>query len=136
MSETSTIRKSLSPIWLCAISVCIGLNWTALQLVAWLGMTMTNARTMDLPIALERAMSGEQSCVVCRFANYQHDSNTESPWNSSQSAFEFEGVVADYKIVLNLNFFSLVMPVRDDVFLHQCVPPPDPPPEKFFIYTS
>jgi hypothetical protein len=99
-------------------------------------MTITNARTMDLSLALETAMSGDKPCLVCRFANRQRESDSESPWNFSQSAFEFEGVVANYKMVLNLCSFSLVMPVRDDVFLHQCVPPPDPPPEKFFNYTS
>ncbi len=136
MNGASTIRKSLYAFWLCTVSVCIGLNWTALQLVAWTGMTITNARTMDLSLALETAMSGDQHCLVCRLANRQRESDSESPWNFSQSAFEFEGVVANYKMVLNLCSFSLVMPVRDDVFLHQCVPPPDPPPEKFFNYTS
>ncbi len=136
MNGASTIRKSLYAFWLCTVSVCIGLNWTALQLVAWTGMTITNARTMDLSLALETAMSGDKPCLVCRFANRQRESDSESPWNFSQSAFEFEGVVANYKMVLNLCSFSLVMPVRDDVFLHQCVPPPDPPPEKFFNYTS
>ena len=130
------IRKTLCVLWLCSVSLCIGLNWTALQLVAWTGMTITNACTMDLSLALETAMSGDQHCLVCRFANRQRESESESPRNSSQSAFEFEGVMANYKIVLNLCSFSLVMPVQDDAFLYQCVPPPDPPPEKFFNYTG
>ena len=92
---------------------------------------MTNSRTMDLPIALERTMSGEQSCVVCRFASRQCESDLESPWNFSQSAFDLEGVLGKPQIVLDLRPFSSVPPERDGAFLQQCVPPP----EKAFNYT-
>ena len=136
MKEAPTLRKSLYALWLCAVSVCIGLNWTALQMVAWAGMTMSNARTMDLAVALEEAVGGEQSCVVCSFANLQRESDLESPWNSSQSAFDLKGVMVNPQIVLGLCPFSLVPPERDDAFFHQYSSPPDPPPEKSFNYTG
>ena len=44
----------------------MGFNWAALQLVAWTGMTVQNARTMDWDTALERAVAGQQSCMICR----------------------------------------------------------------------
>ena len=135
MNVASRLRKSLFALCLCAFAVCVGLNWAALQFMAWAGMTMTNSRTMDFPIALERAMSGEQSCVVCRFASRQRESDPESPWNFSQSAFDLEGVLGNPQIILDLRPFSSVPPERDGAFLQQCVPPPDPPPEKSFNYT-
>ena len=136
MPKTSRLQNRLSLLCLWVAAVCVGLNWAALQVVAWAGMTMANARTMDLPLALEKAMSGEQSCVVCRFANSQRDSDTESPLNFSQSAFDLEGVLVNPQAILDLRPFSSVPPERDDAFLQQCVPPPDPPPEKSFNYTS
>ncbi len=47
-------------LWLCAVSVCVGLNWAVLQVVAWAGMTMTNAHTMGLSGAFEKAIEGQK----------------------------------------------------------------------------
>ena len=54
-------------------AVFMGFNWTALQLVAWAGMTAQNARTMDWDTALERAVAGQQSCMICRLIDDRQD---------------------------------------------------------------
>lgn len=51
----------------------MGFNWAALQLVAWTGMTVQNARTMDWDTALERAVAGQQSCMICRLIDDRQD---------------------------------------------------------------
>ena len=56
-----------------AVGLCMGFNWAALQLVAWAGMTVQNARTMDWDTALERAVAGQQSCMICRLIDDRQD---------------------------------------------------------------
>ena len=56
-----------------AVGLCMGFNWAALQLVAWTGMTVQNARTMGWDTALERAVAGQQSCMICRLIDDRQD---------------------------------------------------------------
>ena len=129
MSQASPIRKTLCVLWLCAVSVCMGLNWTALQMVAWAGMTMTNARTMHLSAAAEKAIEGQQTCVICRLLNPGKNTKSDSTW-SLHSGSELKAVFKDNQFVLNpLQGFeicvgSFVSPVT-------CIDsPPLPPPER------
>ena len=129
MSQTSRIRKTLCVFWLCSVSVCIGLNWTALQLVAWVGMTITNARTMDLSAAAEKATEGRQVCVVCRLLSQGKKTESDSLWRFHYVS-EVKAVFEDNQFVLNpmqgfkICVGSFVCPVTDIDL------PPTPPPEK------
>ena len=129
MREAPTLWKSLYALWLCAVSVCVGLNWTALQVVAWSGMTMTNLRTMDLSVAAEKAIEGQQTCVICRLLNQGQKTKSESSLNLHSGA-ELKAVFKDNQFVLN--------PLQDfkgciDFFVGPIThidSPPLPPPER------
>jgi len=115
-------------LWLCAVSVCVGLNWTALQVVAWTGMTMANARTMDLSVAVEKAIGDQKTCVICRLLDHKQKTMADSPLGL-HSGSEIEAVFKDNKLVLDrLQNFKVcivifVSPVTNTAS------PPVPPPE-------
>jgi len=47
--------------------LAVSLQWAALQMVAWVGMTLTNAQSMPLSQAMEKAISGRDACALCLF---------------------------------------------------------------------
>ena len=57
----------------CLVPLCAWGSTGALQLVAWTGMTVQNARTMDWDTALGRAVAGQQSCMICRLIDDRQD---------------------------------------------------------------
>ena len=65
----------------------MGFNWAALQLVAWTGMTVQNARTMDWNTAMERAVTGQQSCMICRLID-----DRQGAEEAEGKAIVFQGV--------------------------------------------
>ena len=70
-----------------AVGLCMGFNWAALQLVAWTGMTVQNARTMDWDTAMEHAVAGQQSCMICRLID-----DRQGAEEAEGKAIVFQGV--------------------------------------------
>lgn len=127
MSQGPAIRKTLCALWLCAVSVCVGLNWTALQVVAWSGMTMTNLRTMDLSVAAEKAIEGQQTCVICRLLDQGLKTKPDSPLNL-YSESELKAVFEDSQFVLNpLQDFKVCIVFLLGPSTHIDLPPLPPP---------
>jgi hypothetical protein len=58
------------------IAIALGLQWGALQMVAWTGMILTNAQTMPLAVAVEKAVSAKEDCALCLII-------AENPTNSA-----------------------------------------------------
>lgn len=80
-------------LFLGSIALCMGLNWAALQLVAWAGMTAQNSRTMDWATALDRAVAGQQSCVICRLIDERDVRDAPQGAAMVIQAQEIEGVM-------------------------------------------
>ena len=129
MGNASKLRTPLYAFCLCSIGVCVGLNWTALQLVAWTGMALENAHTMKLSLAVEKAIEGQQSCVICRLLNEKQKTKSDSPLSKLNSGIELKAVLKEDKIVLvAFHDFKIRFGVfnRPITFLDS---PPSPPPQ-------
>lgn len=100
MSVVSKLRVSLHALCFCSVAVCVGLNWTALQLIAWTGMTLNNARTMNLTSAMNKAVEGQGTCVICRLLDQQQKAESESSLLQLHSAIELKAVIKDDRVVL------------------------------------
>ena len=130
MGNASKLRTPLYAFCLCSIGVCVGLNWTALQLVAWTGMALENAHNMKLSLAVEKAVEGQQTCVICRLLNEKQKTKPDSPLNKLNSGIELKAVLKEDKIVLvafhdfEIRFGVLIGPIT---FLDS---PPSPPPQE------
>lgn|GEM_PF-1117047 len=87
MSSAASITGWIRTVLFGAVGLCMGFNWAALQLVAWTGMTVQNARTMDWDTAMERAVAGQQSCMICRLIDDRQDAG-----ETEGEAIVFQGV--------------------------------------------
>ena len=130
MGNASKERTPLHAFLLCSIAVCVGLNWTALQLVAWTGMALENAHTMKLSLAVEKAVEGQQTCVICRLLNEKQKTKPDSPLSKLNSGIELKAVFNEDKIVLVafhdfkiwFGVFNRPIPFLDSL--------PSPPPQE------
>ena len=82
-------------------AVFMGFNWTALQLVAWAGMTAQNAKTMDWETAFERAVAGQQSCMICRLIDDRQNTGESESAATGVQGLEIEGVLYTAAILVS-----------------------------------
>lgn len=47
--------------------ISIGLHWSFLQSVAWVGMIVSYSQTDSLSVALEKTFDGRHPCKLCHF---------------------------------------------------------------------
>ena len=127
MPAAASITSLVRTILFGAVGLCMGFNWAALQLVAWTGMTVQNSRTMDWDTALERAVAGQQSCMICRLIDDRHDIE-----ETDGKAIMFQGV--EIKGVLHTAAILVPRPQDKLQQVEHCNPPltlhtaPQPPP--------
>ena len=109
-----------------SIALCMGLNWAALQLVAWAGMTAQNFRSMDWATALDRAVAGQQSCVICRLIDEREARDAPQGAATVIQGLEIEGVMG-----LNTAYMSHVQgQYKSSANFTTHAPPQPPPPER------
>lgn len=77
----------------------VGLNWSGVQSVIWVGMAIDNARKMPLSKAFHHAFKGEKAvyhgqdichCVPCRFDGWQQKGENQLPddFHAAQNTIE------------------------------------------------
>ena len=108
------------------VAFAMGLQWPALQVAAWTGMTLKNARHLPLGAALAKAVRGDRPCVVCRLV--RDGQQAEQEQRDTLHVERLEGVqqVASFDLCPRLILQghappAVGMPDRLD-------PPPLPPP--------
>lgn len=110
-------------------AVFMGFNWAALQLVAWAGMTAQNAQTMDWATALERAVAGQQSCMICRLIDDRQDTEETDGTATVFRGVEIEGVLYSSAILAPRPQHALQQAEYFNPPLTVLTAPPPPPPE-------
>jgi len=100
----NVIRKSLVKLqkaWMPLAVLCLGLNWSGVQLTVWTAMTVDNARNMSFNEAFKHALNGEKvlfdedscACVPCRFIKWKHEEENQLPDELYVGQYSLEGVV-------------------------------------------
>lgn len=54
-----------------SLILSVGLQWTFVQSVAWVGMAIDYSDEMSFSAAVEKAIGGKESCQLCRLAHEQ-----------------------------------------------------------------
>ena len=67
MTNRSVNLRPVQAIVFGLAALAVSLQWVALQMVAWVGMTFTNAQSLPLAQAMEKAISGREACALCLF---------------------------------------------------------------------
>ncbi len=81
--------------------LAVSLQWAALQMVAWAGMTLSNAQSMPLSQAMEKAIRGQDACALCLFIE-ENRKNTDGeetvlvrPVHSLEAVFGVQASLLD-----------------------------------------
>ena len=122
--------RLFSSVLIGLLALALGFQWAALQLVAWTGMTVANAKSMPLGEAIELALSDGQTCVICQFIQ---DKNLKQRGDQSvlpATQVEVEGVATSRRLKLALPP-ARVFGLAEEFFIHHgdLSPPPSPPPQ-------
>ena len=103
-----------------------GVQWVALQSVAWVGMTIQYSRVDGLTVGLQKTFSGEHPCELCKVVQEGRQAEKK------QAVIKVE---AKLDLFLMSNNFSVQPPVFADEPTPQLVrgqlraeQPPLPPP--------
>ena len=101
MTNCSVNLRPVQAIVLGMAALAVSLQWVALQMVAWVGMTFTNAQSLPLAQAMEKAISGREACALCLFiAENRTNADGEEtvllrPIYSLEAAFGAQGSLLD-----------------------------------------
>ncbi|MDP7011663.1 MAG: hypothetical protein QF685_09810 [Verrucomicrobiota bacterium] len=122
--------RALKAVVLVVIALALGLQWAALQVVAWTGMTLTNMQTMPLPVAIEKATSGQEACALCLFIqeNRENSAGEKKMTLRPVSSLDAVSAIKDNLLVVPHLSFCLL---HDNLIIHggDMESPPRPPPK-------
>lgn len=110
----------------CALVLSTGLQWAALQTVAWTSMLAANLRSHSMSEAMSDTFGGRHPCPICRAIAAARKAQKNSEALAANLKFEFPPVA---------DGFTLISPAPDSAFSQTelsaaSVPtkPPVPPP--------
>lgn len=112
-----------------ALCLTIGLQWIALQSIAWTSMLVQNVRQTSLTEAVAKTFDGDHPCQLCKGIQKQQ---------SSQKKSEVRTAPAKPDLICSTRSFRVVRPF--DSFLYpnvamataaRALAPPVPPPRSF-----
>lgn len=72
-----------------ALACALGLHWSLLQSVAWVGMVVSYSHDASLGEALEKTFDGKHPCALCKTIAAGKKSEKKSPFQSAGKKFEF-----------------------------------------------
>ena len=112
------------------IAIALGLQWGALQMVAWTGMILTNAQTMPLAVAVEKAVSAKEDCALCLFIAENRTNSAEEETVVLRSTFSLESMSGIQDSLLDTPHFAFCF-LHENFIIHNedMQGPPRPPPE-------
>jgi len=139
----NVIRKSLVKLqkaWMPLAVLCLGLNWSGVQLTVWTAMTVDNARKMSFNEAFKHALNGEKvlfdedscACVPCRFIKWKHEEENQLPDELYVGQYSLEGVAGKTYCHFRPGYteFCLLSDFNHR-FASMNSPPLSPPPRPF-----
>lgn len=131
MSTRTSNLSSLKVAVFVVIAIAMGLQWAALQMVAWTGMILTNSQTMPLTVAVEKAVNGEEDCALCIFITENRTNSAGEESVILRSTFSLESVFGTRDSLLNAPHFTFCF-LHENFIIHNedMQGPPRPPPEK------
>lgn len=115
--------------WVVVIGLVLatGGHWSALQSVAWVGMTIQFSRSDDLSTALRKTFDGEHPCSLCKVVQEGRKAEKEQAAVKIETKLDFFLSVAHSEIV-GPEFDDERAPRLVDRLHSRVEAPPTPPP--------
>ncbi len=112
-----------------ALAGSIGLHWTLLQPVAWVGMIVSYSQDAPLAEALAKTFDGKHPCFLCKQIARGRQSEKKSDLQIRGKKLEFLDSRADF--VFSAPAAFRLLPACNGSYVGQSETPPVPPPRQF-----
>jgi hypothetical protein len=109
-----------------ALCCAIGLQWIALQSLAWTTMVVKYARQVPLQEAIAKTFDGAHLCSLCHAVNKARNSEKKSDLQLPASKIDFICVVRTFRMMPR--YVPFEYPVSDFSLSERRYSPPVPPP--------
>jgi len=119
--------KSIAILALCST---VGLQWLALQSVAWTAMMFSNARQVSFCEAVKRTFDGAHPCSLCHAVNKGKASQPKRDLQPSTATID---IVCESRLLRLLPRLTLVEYARDNARLLQIQYSPLAPPPRSLL---
>ena len=110
----------------------VGLHWSAVQVVGWVGMAVKFSRTRPVADALEMTFDGKHPCDLCKLVQNHGPLSNQAPQSPPESKSELKLLVASIweNPLVSLNAPAEIVAFPDEPGLASMARerPPVPPP--------
>ena len=112
-----------------ALACSLGLHWSLLQSVAWIGMVIRYSHGAPLKEGLAKTFDGKHPCSLCKEIAKGKQSQEKSEFAPTAKKFEFVYSAASFVFAAPGQYWELGWPMGSLGSL--ALPPPVPPPRQF-----
>ena len=100
MIFTTKLLNKLKRTWIPISILCLGLNWSGVQLTVWSATAIANSSKMPLSEAFQHAFKEKITylekescaCVPCRFVEWKHEQDNQKRDDLYLSKYSLEGI--------------------------------------------
>jgi hypothetical protein len=123
---TSVLRCIARALTIFALCCAVGLQWLALQSIAWTAMIVDNAKRVSLCQAIATTLDGAHPCSLCHIVNKAKTAEKKSDLRASTPKIDI--IYTKRSIILHSPFISFDYATRNVSVSKVGQPPPVPPP--------
>jgi len=127
----NVLRCIARAVTIFALCCAIGLQWLALQSIAWTAMVVGNAKRGSLCQAIAQTFDGAHPCSLCHIVNRGKTSEKRSDIQPVASKIDMIG--ASRAITLLRPFVDFEYSTSDFAFSEIAQSPPVPPPRPILV---
>ncbi|HST31748.1 MAG TPA: hypothetical protein VLK27_13010 [Chthoniobacterales bacterium] len=120
------LRPTSKIIAILALCSTVGLQWLALQSVAWTTMVLSNARQVSFCEAVKRTFDGKHPCSLCHVVNKGKTSEQKRDVQIGATKIDIVCTSRAIRLLPGLAQFNHAS--LDPWFSEITYPPPAPPP--------
>lgn len=121
------MRSLTRQITVIMLALTLGLHWTVLQSVAWMGMLIRYSSQGTVSEAIIKTFDGNHPCSMCLAVAKGKD--TEKEQKKLKGFEKFDGILPKLsKVILDMPV-KINIPLAVDDPCQSIYPPPSPPPK-------
>lgn len=137
---TTKLQNMLKRAWFIIVILCMGLNWSGVQLTVWSATAIANSSEMPLSEAFKHAFKEKVTylekescvCVPCRFVEWQHQQENQKSNDLYLSKYSLEGTADILPQCINPCYAdSYWLHEKNNQLIPINSPPHSPPPESY-----
>ena len=140
MIFTTKLLNKLKRTWIPISILCLGLNWSGVQLTVWSATAIANSSKMPLSEAFQHAFKEKITylekescaCVPCRFVEWKHEHDNQKCDDLFLSKYSLEGISDILPQHINPSYIdSYWLHEENNQLIPINSPPQSPPPESY-----